>query len=104
MSFTIVERLEFIARHLGVVHALEQRLNPCIFFAPEVVRDCQVSALEYSDLSQGNVQDIDTVGTSATVPGIVPQPAAQAAVSMEGAHWLGRCPQPYQVPKCPALK
>lgn len=36
---TAVERLEFVTSDFGIVHALQEWMNACIFLAPEIVRN-----------------------------------------------------------------
>ena len=45
-------------------------MDPGIFFAPEVVRD-YIGQFELADAFQQALHDIETVGPSANVPGIV---------------------------------
>lgn len=86
-SVTVIEAFEFIAGNLRVLHALEYRLHPRIFFTPEVVGDYQVSVNVSGHPRFDNIHDVVTVGPSATVPGIL-LTAAPAAPSAVGAKYF----------------
>ena len=71
---TVVECLQFVAGDFGALHAPQQGLDSSIFFAPEVVRNytpCQELLVVHSEMDDFS-QDKDTVGASATMPGIAP--------------------------------
>ena len=67
---TVVECFQLIAGSFRILHALQEWLNTSVFLPPEVIRDyaCQLIPSAGSSLY---LQDSDTVGPSATVPGIV---------------------------------
>lgn len=69
---TIVECLQLIAGLFRIVHALKQRINTGIIFAPEIVRDYEFWSVKGVCSRQDHQQDSETVGASDTVPGIVP--------------------------------
>ena len=76
---TVVKRLQLVAGDFGALHAPQQGLDARIIFAPEVVRNytpSQTLLVLHSKMDFS--QDIDTVGASATMPGIAPTVSDQS--------------------------
>jgi hypothetical protein len=68
---TIIKCLQFVAGYFGIVHAFKKWLYACVVFTPEVIcnYDCKyVPCLCPRSMA---LQDIDTVGPSITVPGML---------------------------------
>lgn len=88
---TSVESLQFIARNLRSVHAIKHRLESCIFFTPEVVGNYDAVSLRLVNKERAwfALQDMETVGPSATVPGIVAdvEPRPAFAHKQSGVWW-----------------
>ena len=77
MGLTAVKRFQLVRCYFGVVHALQERLNPRIILSPEVIRDCVNQYIYVNDSVYSNEQERDTDGASDTVPGIVPAQIAE---------------------------
>lgn len=66
------------------MHAIQHGLKAGIISAPKVVGDCNIINVSSMLLALADLQDIETVGPSAVVPGIViklePWPASAHAI------------------------
>lgn len=66
------------------MHAIQHWLQSRIVFAPEVVGNCRIVSMGLTLVGLHDIQDMETVGPSATVPGIVinvePRPAFAHAI------------------------
>lgn len=79
---TVIESLQLIAGGFGIVHAVQHRSDTGVILAPEVIGDCRIRKVSVGnmfDLEGANqlkkrgrhIQDRETVGPSAVVPGIL---------------------------------
>lgn len=71
MVCTVIERLQLIAGYFRIVHALQQWVDTSVILAPEIVRNCQYQHGFCKRTFRDYLQDKETLGPSATVPGIL---------------------------------
>jgi hypothetical protein len=48
LALTAIERFQFVGRKFGSMHTIQKGPNTSIFLAPEIVGDCELSALHCS--------------------------------------------------------